>query len=445
MASKKRYAVVGTGGRARGYITALASDYRDVAELVGFCDASPTRIAAYNELLSNEYGTPEIAGYSPDKFEQMIKEKKVDTVVVVTTDATHHTYIVKAMDLGCDVICEKPVTTDAEKANQILEAIDRTGQKLTVTFNMRYNPKIDVVKRLLRDGTIGEIKFADLQWTLDTRHGADYFRRWHATKANSGGLLVHKSTHHFDVINWWLDDRPQTVYAMGDLYFYGRKNAEARGEHYDYDRYSTDKPEARKDPFAFAVDNHDEWMRKLYLNAEKDSGYIRDKNVFGDHVDIEDAVSISVRYRRGPILNYSLVAFSPWEGFHASITGTKGRIELIQRGTPHVVDTDGKGESIEDAAKQAKTTCTVYPMFKPSYEVEIPKLEGGHGGSDPLLRADVFSPTPPADELGRRASHIDGVASALIGISANESMRTGQPIQCDDLVKLPDETAAAVS
>ncbi|MFW6060026.1 MAG: Gfo/Idh/MocA family protein, partial [Phycisphaeraceae bacterium] len=152
MSSKKRYAVVGTGNRARGYITALADEYRDVADLVAFCDASPTRIAAYNELLAQEYGTAEIPGYSPDDFDRMVREQKPDTVIVTTTDATHHIYVVRAMELDCDVICEKPLTTDADKANQILKAKEQSGRDLTVTFNMRYNPKVFTVKRLLREG-----------------------------------------------------------------------------------------------------------------------------------------------------------------------------------------------------------------------------------------------------------------------------------------------------
>ena len=59
------------------------------------------------------------------------------------------------------------------------------------------------------------------EWLLDTAHGADYFRRWHRLKDVSGGLLVHKSTHHFDLVNWWLADVPTRVYASGGLKFYG--------------------------------------------------------------------------------------------------------------------------------------------------------------------------------------------------------------------------------
>lgn len=79
------------------------------------------------------------------------------------------------------------------------------------------------------NGAIGDVHSVHFEWLLNTEHGADYFRRWHRDKRNSGGLLVHKSTHHFDLVNFWLGSRPQTVYAQGSLMFYGKENAEKRG------------------------------------------------------------------------------------------------------------------------------------------------------------------------------------------------------------------------
>ena len=67
---------------------------------------------------------------------------------------------------------------------------------------------------------IGEVLSVDFHWMLDTRHGADYFRRWHRNKANSGGLIIHKATHHFDLINWLLSSVLETVYATGHFRFY---------------------------------------------------------------------------------------------------------------------------------------------------------------------------------------------------------------------------------
>src|SRR5207253_3194520 len=69
----------------------------------------------------------------------------------------------------------------------------------------------------------------ELECFLDKRHGADYFRRWHRRKENSGGLLVHEGTHLFDLVNWWLADQPRDVFAMGERRVYGPTRA-ARGE-----------------------------------------------------------------------------------------------------------------------------------------------------------------------------------------------------------------------
>ena len=190
----------------------------------------------------------------------MIAETKPDVVIVTTMDATHHQYICRAMELGCDAITEKPMTTDDAKARQIFDTIEKTGRSLRVTFNYRYAPLATTVRELIMEGTIGRPRHVDFSWVLDTRHGADYFRRWHREKDKSGGLLVHKSTHHFDLINWWIDSIPQTVYAQGDLHFYGRENAAARGETYTYDRY-TGEEAAANDPFAMSLES-DETLKK---------------------------------------------------------------------------------------------------------------------------------------------------------------------------------------
>src|SRR5699024_5589973 len=74
-----------------------------------------------------------------------------------------------------------------------------------------------------------------------------YFRRWHRDKANSGGLFVHKSSHHFDLVNWWTGQVPERVDARGGLGVYGRDNAEARGADPLPERGPHDAP---PDPFA---------------------------------------------------------------------------------------------------------------------------------------------------------------------------------------------------
>ena len=94
-----------------------------------------------------------------------------------------------------------------------------------VTFNYRYAPKHQKIKELLMSGAIGRVTSVDFSWYLDTTHGADYFRRWHRLREKSGSLWVHKATHHFDLVNWWLDADPVEVSAFGSLQRYGKNGA----------------------------------------------------------------------------------------------------------------------------------------------------------------------------------------------------------------------------
>ncbi|OHD67403.1 MAG: dehydrogenase [Spirochaetes bacterium RBG_13_68_11] len=428
MAARKRYAQVGTGGRASFFYEAIAGDYRETSELVAFCDMNPTRMAFANQAIA-KLGAKPVPTFTPDRFDEMVRTTKPDIVIVTSIDRTHHRYIVRAMELGCDVISEKPMTVDEAKCQEIVDAIARTGRKLRVTFNYRYSPHATKVRELIRDGAIGTVNQVHFEWVLDTSHGADYFRRWHRDKRNSGGLLVHKATHHFDLVNFWIASRPKTVFAFGDLMFYGRENAERRGVTRFYSRVHG-SPQAEGDPFALHLEQS-EGLKALYLDAEKDDGYLRDQSVFGDGISIEDTMAVLVRYASGAMMSYSLVAYSPWEGFRVCFTGTKGRLE-VEIVESSYVSSAGK-KSMEGAARERRIT--LRPMFEPPRDVEIPAAEGGHGGGDPVLLNDLFG-RPAPDPFNRAASHVDGAWSILTGIAANKAIRTGLPVDVDSLVKL---------
>lgn len=434
MTDKKRYALVGTGSRAGMFVDAITSIYANESELVAFCDLSQVRMAWYNTQLAEKHGLPPLPTYLASQFDQMIQETHPDTVIVSTVDATHHLYIIRAMELGCDVITEKPMTTNLESLKAIYDAIERTGKNLRVTFNYRYAPAYTLLRQLIIEGVVGRPLAVDFSWLLDTSHGADYFRRWHREKENSGGLLVHKATHHFDLVNWWIDSYPQDVFAMGNLLFYGRENAAARGETYAYHRY-TGVEAAKDDPFALSLDDIAVY-KGIYLNAEAETGYLRDRNVFGEPITIEDTMNVTARYQNGVLLSYCLIAYSPWEGLRVAITGTKGRVELEIFENINHLQGDGAAKASKSAFKSARMH--VYPMFGEAYAVDVPAGDGGHGGADPVMLEHIFSSNPPDDPFHRAASHLDGAASILVGISGNLAMQTGQMIHIPDLFQLPE-------
>ena len=424
--AKKRFAQVGTGGRARFFYHAVASTYNETSEIVAFCDVNQTRMDYANSYLES-VGVPKVPTYKHYEFDKMIEDTKPDCIIVTSVDRTHDEYIIRAMELGCDVITEKPMTIDEKRAQAIIDTQKRTGRDVRVSFNYRYAPHNTKVRELIMDDVIGDVFSVHFEWFLNTSHGADYYRRWHRNKENSGGLLVHKSTHHFDLVNFWLGTQPDTVFAMGSLNFYGRTNAERRGTKEFYYRCHGSEI-AKKDPFYLDMAASPE-MTALYLNAEHEDGYIRDKSVFSEEISIEDTMGVMVRYKNNAIMTYSLNSYVPKEGFRVVFNGSKGRMELDVLEKSYV--NAGGDKAAEGATKYEKIT--IFPMFAESYEVPIEKQEGGHGGGDPILLNDIFG-VPTEDKFHRAANQIDGAMSILTGVAANKSIASGLPVQIDTLV-----------
>ncbi|MGA3220680.1 MAG: Gfo/Idh/MocA family oxidoreductase, partial [Acidimicrobiales bacterium] len=207
-----------------------------------------------------------------------------------------------------------------------------------------------------------------------------------------------------------------------------------RGESYANSRYTGN---VAGDPFALDLDRS-EMLRGLYRDAEQETGYIRDRNVFGDDISIEDTMVVSARYRSGALLSYSLVAYSPWEGLRVAITGDKGRVELYERHGAHVIEEAPTGtEATGSPGAGPQREILLFPMFHGPVEVDIPAGKGSHGGDGYMLE-QLFGAEPPPDPWGRSASHLDGAAAVLLGAAANRSIATGRTVTIENLgVTLP--------
>jgi predicted dehydrogenase len=405
--SHHRIALVGTGHRGTGmWGKELLSRVGDQVDLVGLCDLNTMRAQRAQRAISTN------APVFGD-FGEMLRVTNPQTVMVCTRDDTHDDLIVQSLEAGCDVITEKPMATTAEKCRRILEAEARTGRRVNVAFNYRYAPFGAKVKELLLSGVIGDIVSVDFHWYLNTRHGSDYFRRWHAYQRNSGSLFVHKATHHFDLLNWYISDEPEEVFANGTLRHYG-KNGPFRG------------PRCKICPHASECDFHidigaDPWLDMLYEDPSAEDGYVRDACVFREDIDIYDTMSTSIMYRNGVQVSYSLNACMPVEGHHLAFNGRKGRIEMKH------VETDPFGVPEVDEIR-------VMPNFGKAEIVTVPREHGGHFGGDRRLQAMLFDPTMP-DPLHQRAGARAGAISVLTGVASVESVKTGRPVRLAGLLE----------
>ena len=132
---RTRYAIVGTGGRAGMYVEAIMGPYSRWCELVGLCDLSQVRMDYYNSQIALYGNGAPVPTFLAADFDKMVREKSPDIVIVTSMDCTHHQYIIRAMELGCDAISEKPMTIDGPKARAIFDAIERTGKSLRSSAN----------------------------------------------------------------------------------------------------------------------------------------------------------------------------------------------------------------------------------------------------------------------------------------------------------------------
>jgi predicted dehydrogenase len=424
---KIKTVLVGTGVRGTSFWgKTLVQDFPDMIEFVGLCDINPGRLEYARGYMGVECPTF-------TDFEKMVHETKPDLVIVTTMDATHHEFIIKGLDMGCDVLTEKPMTTDEDKCQEILDAERRSKNKLIVGFNYRWGPYMTKIKEMLQSGLIGKVTSVDFHWYLNTYHGASYFRRWHGLRQSSGSLLVHKSTHHFDLLNWWLDSDPEEVFAYGDLEHYG-SNGPFRG---DKCRTCPHQSECR---FYWDI-TRDKRAMDLYVKNEQYDGYIRDNCLFRPEINIYDKMSAQIKYRDNCVVNYSLTTYSPFEGWKIAFNGMDGRIdawldipfinsEIRSQSDMHEL------EMSQEEAKLIKEPVILHKLWDDYKVHQVDFSRSGHGGGDTLLHDQIFKTPGKADPYDRPAGVRDGAMSMLIGVAARKSIESGNPVRIAELTDL---------
>ena len=407
--TRKRLAMVGTGHRGTGmWGKDIFDRYSNEVEFVGLCDNNGKRAEAGRKLIGASCPTF-------TNFDEMTSKVKPDLLIVTTMDSTHHQFITNALSKGIDVITEKPMVTQAVDCQAVIDAEKKHNRKITVAFNYRYAPKHQKIKEILQSGEIGKVTSVDFSWYLDTSHGADYFRRWHRLKSGGGSLWVHKATHHFDLINWWLAADPVEVSAYGDLNIYG-KNGEFRHTN------CRSCPHKAKCPFYWDL-TKDARLTKLYAECEDVDGYMRDGCVFKEDIDIYDTMSAAIKYSNGVSMSYSLNASMPIEGYRVAFNGTKGRLEA-------------RDYEKQPWPESVQSEIYLITNFSGKRErIEMPNVEGGHSGGDDRLRDLIFKNVKVPEHLKLPDSRA-GAMSCLTGIAARTSIEQKRPLKISELVRI---------
>jgi predicted dehydrogenase len=244
---------------------------------------------------------------------------------------------------------------------------------------------------------------------------------------------VHKATHHFDLLNWWLDSDPEEVFAYGDLEHYG-SNGAFRGEKCRSCEHKTSCK------FFWDITS-DQRAMDLYVKNEHHDGYIRDSCLFRPEINIYDKMSAQIRYRDNTFVNYSLTTYSPYEGWKIAFNGMDGRIdawldipfmksENISQSEMHAL------EMSQDDEQLHSEPIILHRLWDKHETLNVKFQKGGHGGGDILLQDQIFRSPGKQDPFDRTAGVRDGAMSILIGIAARKSIETGDPVKIAELTDL---------
>ncbi|MBS4195139.1 Gfo/Idh/MocA family protein [Lederbergia citri] len=425
---KKRYAICGVSNRAIGlFVGPIVNTFSTTSEIVALLDIDNRRFEVC------KLAHPEVANvseYHSNDFEQMVNETKPDAIIVASRDDTHVDYVLKALALDLDVIVEKPMATTGVDCRRILEAEAKSKGKVTVTFNYRYGPIHTKIKELILEGKIGKVTSIDLNWYIDTYHGSSYFQRWNRKREYSGGLSIHKSSHHFDLVNWWIDQKPVEVFAFGDLFYYGAegplnpKKLDGRfcgtcSEQLNCEYY---KRWNSRSASTVVEDDHLGTVKVGRINGNY-TGYRPDQCIFDSEINIEDVYSATVRYDGGALLSYSVNFSLPYEGYRLAINGTKGRIETKEFHAPQRTPFPTTDQTID-----------YYPLFGSKENIHVVLKEGGHGGADPILLEDLFLGVDSTRPYKILSGAIDGAYAVATGEAVWRSVKENRPIRIEEVL-----------
>ena len=356
--ARTRLALAGTGSRGSGtWGQDLVGHYADRVELVGLFDRNGLRARAAQRLIGTT--APVFAD-----FDTMVRQARPDAVIVATVDATHAHYIVRALELGVDVLTEKPMCTDEAQCQAILDAVRRTGRTVTVTLNARHSREAKKVKALLQEGAIGECLPS-----TSTRPRYQPRRRLLPQVAP-----VSRELRDAAVPQGVTPFRPGELVArlgagrglcLGRPRVYGR-NSSFRGTNCRTCAHRSTCP------FAWDVTASKRNVA-LYVECESEDGYLRDGCVFDERIDIYDTMSVTVRYANRAMLTYTAAAHLPFEGQAVSFNGTRGRLDYI--------DMSGGGH--------AQTELRLTPRFGSSQKITDLPPSGKADMAAPMRRCRI--------------------------------------------------------
>jgi predicted dehydrogenase len=201
---KLRFGFIGVGAMGLSHVNSFARLCCEKVEISAICTSNKANIKKVHEV------APQAKVVSD---ERELIDSRLDAVVVSTPNFSHAKLAQEILAAGKHVFLEKPIGITADECRQVVAASEKSDRVVMVGHELRYSPFFQKLKDLVQAGEVGTPRMV---WTREFRGPFQpKSGNWIQDNRKSGGTLVDKNCHHFDLMNWWVGSRPKRVCAFG--------------------------------------------------------------------------------------------------------------------------------------------------------------------------------------------------------------------------------------
>ena len=424
----KQYSFITIGGGSRGttYTTEMLR-MPEKYKLVAMADPLAQRRRRYTE----KFGLAPEQCYA-DWREILSKPRMADIAIIATLDHMHYEPAMRAIELGYDILLEKPVANTEKECIDIANAAKKKGVKMLVCHVLRYTPFYKKVKSLVKSGIIGEVMSVDQVEAIGDVHFSHSFVRgnWHNTRT-SAPMLLAKSCHDLDVIQWLVDKPCQKVSSFGDLTYFTAKNAPEGAPVSCVDGNCPYRENCIYDCYKIYIDDISGVWKSIFRNIHSTKADFTDEDVIDTlrkteygkcvfHCDnnVLDHQVVNMQFEGGATATLNVNAFNRGGRF-TRVYGTKGELYAF----------------FSDKEINVRTFADRRKFTVPVEEVTSESIAGGHGGGDAGIAQDLYR-FLEGEEIELGASEIGiSVYNHLIGYAAEEARHTDTVVRVEDFCK----------
>lgn len=320
---------LGAGSRGNTYGN-FAQAYPELLNIIGVAEPIPIRRERYSQKhsidIENQFTTWEHVFDRP---------KFADAIIISTPDDLHFGPCMRALDLGYDILLEKPIAPTADECRQILQKSRETQRIVAVCHVLRYAPYFQKMQALLNSGSIGEIISMQHFEPIEHVHMAHSFVRgnWH-NSVETTPIILAKSCHDMDIMRWLIGQPARSISAFGNLSWFREENAPAGSTSRCMDGcaveancpYSALKIYQRKRSYLYVFDLPEDPTK----HEEAINQYLRDTNygrcVYRMDNDQPDHYVCAMEFDNGITASFNMEAFTSYHGRRTRIMGSMGDV-----------------------------------------------------------------------------------------------------------------------